>query len=193
MAWFDDLAGGFSVSAGAITLATGIYGLSVAAEKVAKPQALAEIGRILTKRAEPFPSAAASWILKLFRLTYGDRQFSDACWRRSVFAFFILTLAVVALGIPEGHVPFAAPRDLVRRSAGSFHATSMVVGAVAAYLSVWKTRVLLKTVAEMRATAALAAALVSDFLIADCWRRYWLMLFSCEALTSFPNHPASSK
>ena len=64
MAWFDDLAGGFSVSAGAITLATGIYGLSVAAEKVAKPQALAEIGRILTKRAEPFPSAAASWILE---------------------------------------------------------------------------------------------------------------------------------
>ncbi|MBV8095347.1 MAG: TraB/GumN family protein [Acetobacteraceae bacterium] len=163
MAWLNDLAAIFLVPAGAVALATGIYWLSGSAEKRAKPQALAEISTFLTKRAAPLSSSAVSWTLKLFQLTYGDRQFSKACWESSLIAFLslrlavqVFRLAVAALGILEGHVPLADDLD----------DTAMAVGAVTAYLSVWKTRALLKLLVGSQRAAALGLALVSDFFMA---------------------------
>jgi hypothetical protein len=67
MSWVNDLAAGLRIPAGAATLAVAMYAACVAAEKVARPEALKDIGRIL-KNTSWERSARCDWLHRLSSL-----------------------------------------------------------------------------------------------------------------------------
>jgi hypothetical protein len=92
--WFNDLASGLGVPAGAVTLAVGIYGACKAAESAAKPAALAEIAAFLDNRTLLTDLRPSAPIYHLFTLTFGSRHLSLRCIASSLIASTIMFISI---------------------------------------------------------------------------------------------------
>src|SRR4051812_23563490 len=83
MAWHNDLVPIFGSS---VTIAVALYGACRAAEKDARSEALLEIGGLLRNRSWSQSWSPAALIEMVFHATFGDRQLSWRCIRRSFIA-----------------------------------------------------------------------------------------------------------
>src|SRR5690242_13574799 len=79
MSWVNDIASGLGVPVGAATLAIGVYKGCVAAEKVARPEALKGISAFLKESSWSRSAAGLALINQLFAWTFGDRHISLKC------------------------------------------------------------------------------------------------------------------
>jgi hypothetical protein len=137
--WFNDLASGLGVPAGAVTLAVGIYGACKAAESAAKPAALAEIAAFLDNRTLLTDLRPSAPIYHLFTLTFGSRHLSLRCIASSLIASTIMFISIGLLY--NGRLSYFA--DLF--SAGYTLLVWVLLFPLADYISLAKTRMLLKS------------------------------------------------
>ena len=138
MTWLNDLASVLGLPAGAATRAAAMYAGCVAAEKVARPEALSDIGRFILDSNWTGVIRPRDLIAKIFNLTFGDHHLSLKCFVRSALATCTLvssiTIAIFLFG---------------RSNPSDTHLFSWIydlplLGIVPDYIALLKTRVLLK-------------------------------------------------
>lgn len=95
MPWFNDIASALGIPIGATTLALGIYAACRAAEGVARPEALTDLASILANSSWTDKFRPATFILNIFRLTFGRQHFSVNCFLRSLTATTIFSITVL--------------------------------------------------------------------------------------------------
>jgi hypothetical protein len=89
MTSFNDLALSAGVPTSAATLAVAMYAACSAAEKVARPEALREIGRVMKDPSWSDSARPRAIIERLFKWTFGERHLSWRCTINSCVATFL--------------------------------------------------------------------------------------------------------
>jgi hypothetical protein len=79
MSWVNDLVSLSGLPAGAATLGVAMYAACAAAEKVARPEALKDIGRILKDPSWSRSVRPSAIIERMFNWTFGERHISIQC------------------------------------------------------------------------------------------------------------------
>jgi hypothetical protein len=97
MSWVNDLASVFALPAGGATIAGAMYAAGLAAEKAARPEALADIGRILRDPTWERSAQPSTIIERVFNWTFGDRPVSWRCVTRSMCATIIFVTAFIIM------------------------------------------------------------------------------------------------
>jgi hypothetical protein len=97
MSWVIDVASSMGIPAGAATLAVSMYAGCSAAEKAARPEALQDIARILKDPSWSRAVRPVSIIERLFRWTFGARQLSWKCVRRSIMATLMFSVSLMMI------------------------------------------------------------------------------------------------
>jgi hypothetical protein len=147
MSWVNDLTSAIGLPAGATTIAVAMYGACAAAEKAARPEALADIGRILKDPGWERSVRPAAIIERVFNWTFGERHVSWKCVTRSVCATIIFVTAfVITLYLTQRRLPFDKNWGAVPFGVPIVTGTIEVifVGFLADYVALWKTRLLLQ-------------------------------------------------
>jgi hypothetical protein len=101
MSWVNDLASSAGMPAGAATLAVAMYAACAAAEKAARPEALADIGRILKDTTWERSARPSAIIERVFTWTFGERHLSLKCLLRSALGTLALVISVGLVNIME--------------------------------------------------------------------------------------------
>ena len=101
MSWVNDLAVGLGIPAGAATLAGTMYAACVAAEKAARPEALADIGQILKDPSWSRSARPSAIIQRVFVWTFGEQHLSWKCVRRSALASTLVFLPLGPVDKPD--------------------------------------------------------------------------------------------
>jgi hypothetical protein len=163
MSWVNDLASSLGIPAGAATLAVAMYAACGAAEKVARPEALKDIGRILKDPSWSGSVRPSAIVERVFIWTFGERHLSWKCVRRSMIAtlFLIASIGLVYSSILEVEfVPigelrlyFAPPANFPPNFVKlvdplgvlvSICISFILLAAIPDYIALWKTRVLIR-------------------------------------------------
>jgi hypothetical protein len=144
MSWVNDLASGLGITAGAATLAVGMFGACTAAEKAARPEALKEIGSILRDSSWSRTRRPSATIGRVFVWTFGERHLSRKCLGRSLLATLIMLLFLFALQW-KPLVEIIRPHNVYAKI-GFFLGVPLTAGFPSDYLSLWKTRILLRRI-----------------------------------------------
>jgi hypothetical protein len=136
MPWLEDLTSALGVPAGAATLAVAMYSGCVAAEKVARPEALSEISEILR---DPFWTGwvrPAYLVQKIFVWTFGEHHFSLKCVVRSISATtFLVTAISLTIYLKTG----LYPTDI-----RLFAYDALFIGLIPDYIALLKTRIIIR-------------------------------------------------
>jgi hypothetical protein len=188
MSWVNDLASAFGLPAGAAAIAGAMYAACVAAEKNARPEALADIGRILRDPAWERSAQPSAIIERVFKWTFGDRHASWRCVTRSMCATIIFVAAfIIMLFFTEGRYPFDKARNSqVIIVQGTFEV--IFAGFLPDYVALWKTRLLL-TVLTRRYLGALSVSLIdisSSILIAILFYIIFVISFASPVVAVRP-------
>jgi hypothetical protein len=146
MSWLTDLTPLFG---GSVTLAGGMYGACVAAEKAARPEALRDIGRILKDPSWSRSVRASAIIERLFNWTFGERHFSWKCISRSIEAsiLFMLVLAMLITThdfLQSGLLDIDLPTFHDHRQFIFNFGMIAAAGLIPDYLSLCKSRLLIR-------------------------------------------------
>jgi hypothetical protein len=151
MSWVTDLASTFGLPAGGATIATAMYAACVAAEKIARPEALTDIGRVLKDPTWERSVRPSAIIEQVFNWTFDERHFSWRCVKRSICATTIFVSAfVIIMYFKEGQLPLGNI-CLGRRYCGVNEIIVLptilliLVGFLPDYIALWKTRLLLRS------------------------------------------------
>jgi hypothetical protein len=153
MSWVNDLASSAGIPAGAATLAVAMYAACGAAEKVARPEALKDIGRILNDPSWERSVQPSAIIERVFVWTFGERHFSWKCVSRSMIATLVILIVLASImysGMAgrylvyfENELRFG--REVTNVQSNVIHAELSLVGyafgtLISDYLSLLKTR-----------------------------------------------------
>ena len=138
MAWLSDLTSALGLPVGAATLAGAMYAACAAAEKVARPEALSDIGRILRVSKPTDSVRPADVIGKLFVWTFGKRHLSWKCLVRSISAS-IITIFIITV------ITYSRATDPYISQVGIWLFVILFVGLIPDYISLFKTRSIIKT------------------------------------------------
>jgi hypothetical protein len=142
MAWFGDLASELGVPAGAVTIAVATYAASVAAQRAARPSALADVSHLLRL---PIPLVQPSAIVeKIFRSTFGDKHFSVKCFVRSVAATSIFVGAIV-LALCLERKDYISKFLMEFFNQHTIYLDVLLLGILPDYIALAKTRILIRT------------------------------------------------
>jgi uncharacterized protein (DUF697 family) len=170
MSWVNDLASSLGIPAGAATLAVAMYGACAAAEKAARPEALAEIGRILKDTSWERSMSPSAIVERVFRWTFGERHLSWRCAATSATAtlsFFSAYIFYAIIVIYRGgnfwhdFLMIASSFEAMGRSI--YILALYIVGTIVAdYIALAKTRALLRWLQKMRGQAALVSIIPLD-------------------------------
>jgi hypothetical protein len=184
MSWVNDLASGLGIPAGAATVAVGMFTACTAAETAARPEALHEIGRALKADSWERSARPSAIIERIFIWTFGERHLGWKCARRSALAsvIFVITaslfyreqagvlISTSATEISEKWKPLFESEPLWEVVVGLAAAVVvlfgmwLIISAIPDYLSLWKTRLIMRRISGRSASATIAL-LVMDLLV----------------------------
>jgi hypothetical protein len=174
MSWVSDLASAFGLPAGAATIAAAMYAACVAAEKVARREALIDISAVLkdpTLIGSVRPSAI---IERVFNWTFGERHLSLKCITRSIFATIIFVFAIMLTLDLSIHIS-AFTTSWFYLPIGEIILT-MIFAFITDYLSLKKTRVII----QMMSFSKHAVFLVPmDILLSILISVFCFVVFDC--------------
>lgn len=172
MSWIADAASVLGVPAGVATFVTAMYGACGAAEKVARPEALKEIARLLTGRSWADTSKALAAIERTFAWTFGERQFS---WRAVGRSFLSSTVILVAIICIFGELRDQFSHIYLMDSRTIRHIIVMIflLGYVSDYISLGKTRIILRVMKKFDGWMWALFAAILDITVT--WA-IWLMI-----------------
>jgi hypothetical protein len=190
MSWVTDLASTFGLPAGGATIATSMYAACVAAEKIARPEALADIGRVLKDPTWERSVRPSSIIEQVFNWTFDERHLSWRCVKRSVCATTIFVSAfVIIMYFREGQLPLWYI-CVGRKHCGVNEIIVLpiilliLVGFLPDYIALWKTRLLLRSfLIKPFALLLVISDVFLSLLIAECFyfmymRAQWYIEFT---------------
>jgi hypothetical protein len=169
MSWFSDLSSALGIPAGGAAVASAIYFVSVAAENEARKEALADIAHVLEDPSWSQGFQPNTIIGNMFRWTFGERQLSWKCVRRSALAtvLFCAFFAIVAYG--AGATPMVKlnePADYVILTL-----LFLLCSLIPDYLALAKTRILIARLHARTHVSAIALMVLLDIALS--------MLISC--------------
>ncbi len=146
MSWVNDLASALGIPVGVVLLAGAIYAACVEAEKDARPAALSEIASMLKDLSWAQSVSPANVIGRLFNSTFGVRQLSWKCVRRSMVATVIFCFGFFSIWQAAGFVRGEVIVDFAERYPGFSLGEWVFVGFFADYLALGKSRVLVRRI-----------------------------------------------
>jgi len=175
MPWPVDLASGLGIPTGAATLAVAMYGACVSAEKVARPQALNDIARILKDPSWEGSVQPSTIVNRVFLSTFGERQLSLRC----VVATCIASLVIIIVTLVVFSVLVGSPNITVRDygTALLYVPGIIVICAPPDYLSLWKTRILLGTMRNGSKNAFALALVLFDLCMSVFLSLLWISVW----------------
>jgi hypothetical protein len=141
LSWLSDLASSFGIPVVAASIAGSIYAALSKAEKVARPEALAEISAVLKDPSWSRSVKPWSVVERLFVWTFGERHFSLKCISRSAVATAIIVTSLVIL-----HIASTGDWDLLSWMTAfkvwplTVFITAVILAFVPDYLALLKTR-----------------------------------------------------
>ena len=161
MSWVIDVASSMGIPAGAATLAVSMYAGCSAAEKAARPEALQDIARILKDPSWSRAVRPVSIIERLFRWTFGARQLSWKCVRRSIMATLMFSVSLMMIysvmwktelepflpiewAIGWKPMPGTGSVPTIRSELFKLSLGIVLLGCLPDFLAIGKTRVLLR-------------------------------------------------
>jgi len=165
MSWVNDLASGLGIPAGAATLAVAMYAACCAAEKVARPEALQDIARVLQNISWENSVKPSAIILRIFNWTFGYRHLSVRCIIASLMTtnIFVFTFSFIFFSsLPS----FIDPGTLT-----NFEGVSMsilvflLIAAMPDYVSLAKSRIVFSKFIRPRGIVYILFAGLLDVLI----------------------------
>jgi hypothetical protein len=168
MSWVDDLVSASGLPAGAATLAVAMYAACTAAEKAARPEALAEIANILKDTSWGRSARPSSIIQRIFVLTFADRHFSWKCARRSMGATIAVNFALTAVLYLEGRqLDLQSPIYNDRKWLVAIHILFVFtfIGFIPDYIALLKTRALLWVQSQGESTLLMIMLLGTDVIL----------------------------
>ena len=137
MSWVNDLASVAGIPAGATVLAVAMYGACAAAEKVARPAALSDIGRVLKDPSWSRSEGPSAIIRGVFNWTFGEKHLSWKCVLRSVAATILFVVAIGAAYLGGAKVWLQNFVDV------RFAVMALLASLIPDYVALGKTRLLL--------------------------------------------------
>ncbi len=165
MAWVTDLASVLGIPAGAATLALAMYGACSAAEKVARPEALRDIGGILKNPSWSNAVRPSSLIAQVFVWTFGERHLSWKCARRSIVASATFTTMALCVFIAHKSWTRGNMWNSVQQDPFLFTAEVLFAGIVPDYLALWKSRFLIQiTTTKNNGVGGLSMLILADLV-----------------------------
>jgi hypothetical protein len=144
LASLADLAPSLGIPAVAVTIAGAIYWALSQAEKVARPEALAQISAVLIDSSWERSVKPWSIMESLFVWTFGERHLSRKCIRRSAISTIIMVASILLF-----HIMYTRDSSFVSFHHDLYFAAGLVLSAVVNsfipdYLALLKTRAFLK-------------------------------------------------
>jgi hypothetical protein len=137
MSRVNDLASLAGIPAGTTELAVAMYGACAAAEKVARPEALSDIGRLLKDPSWSRSEGPSAIIRGVFNWTFGEKHLSWKCVLRSVAATILFVVAIGAVYLGGAKVWLHNFVDV------RFAVTALLASLIPGYVALGKTRLLL--------------------------------------------------
>lgn len=164
MPWVNDLASRMGIPAGAATLAVAMYLGCSAAERAARPEALAEIARILKDPSWSRSVRPSAIIERVFVWTFGERHLSWKCVARSLIASLVV---IGGLGIS---LYLRSPTLWINMEINHFNGWWGIVmllclGVAPDYVSLAKARLILRMVDRSRSPAMFVVLVSSDIAL----------------------------
>lgn len=153
--------------------AGGMLKLSQIIEQAARPTAIAELGRKIVETPATALGYRRSIVPDIFVLTFGSRQLSWQCWRRSVLVSMAFATTLFCLLIPLGGAWMVRFVNLGNWLV--FVAEALLWVAVFDYLALAKTRWLLNTFRRSRTAWVFIALPVLDIVMSVAI--VWLALY----------------
>jgi hypothetical protein len=165
MPWLDHLVSLLGISASAGLLAGTLYAGCVAAESVARPEALRDISFVLKTRSLTEKISPSAIIEKIFQGTFGGRHLSIKCLARSILASIVFLVCSALLVHAEIHKwPSVSLADITNWDTGPFIALIyLMAGLLPDYVALAKTRLLLRQFS--RARRRLGWLVLADLLL----------------------------
>ncbi len=173
MSWLTDLTSNFGIPSGVYLLAGSIYGACLAAERAARPEALADIGRVITDRSWLRTVSPAATIVSIFNATFGEKQVSIRCALRSCIASALLVTSL-SLVYTHGRSLLVLPDfgKEIRQHVPTLPPDVVVIGVVLVsgyflsdYLAVAKTRWLLSRLHLYTGGLDMIGLYISDIIL----------------------------
>jgi hypothetical protein len=147
-----------------------MYAACVAAEKAARPEALKDIGGILKDTSWERLVRPSAVIQRIFDLTFGDKQLSWICVRRSITVSIVVTIIFSAIMF---HYGYRLPQPLraysVFRTAAIYMTVFVGLLLLPDYMALGKTRAIISW------TASKGFALRRCFC--SHWTSYYLLRY----------------
>jgi hypothetical protein len=189
MGWLAEIANGIGAGASGGAVAAAIYAGAVAVDKEARTEAKRDIASFLKGFTRGFEvSLLARHISHIFEIVFGERQLTGKCVSRSLIAtliFFFVSFAIVFLKrhdwlnlvIDEsGLRVISMPGWLAATFV--FAVSAFMFSALPDYLSLWKSRALLRLVSRSRSLIKILLIVVIDVFSSITVFLTWLVLLS---------------
>jgi hypothetical protein len=184
MSWIGDLASGLGIPHGAAVLAVAMFGACVAAEKAARPEALRDITRILKDRSWERSVRPSAVIEKVFKWTFGERQFGLRCIQRSLIMSIVALTVLLIIFLHEGGRATGKGTPFLAAIAG------ILTLAIPDYVALGKTRILLNWYEHSVQAVGPVAIILLDFLASAAISLVTLYLFQLVLFRELPTASA---
>jgi hypothetical protein len=191
MSWVTDLALGLGVPAGAAAVAVAMYAACFAAEQVARPEALHDIGRILKDPSWSRTVQPSLIIERIFIWTFGEQQLSLKCAFRSAIATMATFIWLMATFSSEARNTANYFASWIQ-SVGVMHVLTQVflTTFLPDYLALAKTRCLLRIFHERQTYSILISMFDLGASIGISILTYFLISLAWDKCTAPPSHAA---
>jgi len=168
MDWQTTLVSHMGVGAGGFAVAAAVYKGASALENELRPQAVKEIGRILTNATFPTDNFSINRIVyEAFNSTFGDRHWSWKCVGRSLLASWIFVILFVALSSATDHAPLLGQNLDKVDFFGFLEAFGVLFFLLFLpdYISLYKTRYILRASTRLTNPWLSSLPLIADILV----------------------------
>lgn len=170
MSWVNDLASVLGIPGGAATLGVAMYLGCSAAEKVARPEALADIGRVLKDPSWSRSVRPSAIIERVFVWTFGERHLSRKCIRRSGSASILVVISIALVGtarhyVHTGDIDIQIPTPKHHEAFAVNYVMGLLGGVFPDYVALGKGRLLIGIANLIDGMSAVVVLIASDIAL----------------------------